>query len=306
VVKHRQLARQVGAFGAIAIKSSTDFDDMIFLMGSTFIFASWVCEADDKGNLHGHLVKALEAHEDLALPTGLAEDLAEIFSGLTMPESTRAPTTTNLDLVFGSDSSLGSNPGSFGNELSSFLIGLRNAASTLQEINSNLLQVSSKKLGHFPTELNNMAKTYQNSLRGLTRRIQKLHLIGAQEGLMLTVTLEDCLVYWPSTYPLNSNVQLIEEAITLPYQKGSTLRDANTTTKILSDYSKASMVPGQEAFMIRRPLPMPPTMPDVRSSDESEANISPNVPEYDGESEGQQRTREKKNRLKEGRRRRAR
>jgi hypothetical protein len=39
----------------------------------------------------------------------------------------------------------------------------------------------------------------------------------AQEGLMLTVTPEDCLVQWPGTYPLNSNVQLVEEAITLPY-----------------------------------------------------------------------------------------
>jgi hypothetical protein len=69
VVKHRQLARQVGAFGAIAIKSSTDFDDMIFPMGSTFIFGSWVCKANDEGNLHGHLVEALEAHEDLTLST---------------------------------------------------------------------------------------------------------------------------------------------------------------------------------------------------------------------------------------------
>jgi hypothetical protein len=51
---------------------------------------------------------------------------------------------------------------------------------------------------------------------------------------------------------------------------------------------------------------MPPTAPDVRSSDESKSNISPNVPEYNGESEGQRRTREKRNRLKEGRRRRAR
>jgi hypothetical protein len=48
VVKHRQLAHQVGAFGAIAIKSSTDFDDMIFPMGSTFIFRSWVYEADNE------------------------------------------------------------------------------------------------------------------------------------------------------------------------------------------------------------------------------------------------------------------
>jgi hypothetical protein len=66
---------------------------------------------------------------------------------------------------------------------------------------------------------------------------------------MLTVTPEDCLIHWPGTYPLNNNVQLVEEAITLSYQKGSTLRDANTLTKVLS--SKASLVLGRQAFMIR-------------------------------------------------------
>jgi hypothetical protein len=118
---------------------------------------------------------------------------------------------------------------------------------------------------------------------------------------MLTVTPEDNLVHWSGTYPLNSNVQLVEEAITLPYQKGSTLRDVNTPTKVLSN--KASLVLGQGAFMIWRPLPMPAVAPDVRSSYKSESNISPNVPKYDGKSEGQRRTREKRNKLKEGRRR---
>jgi hypothetical protein len=136
VVKHRQLARQVGAFSAIAIRSSADFDDMIFPMGSTFVFGSWVCEADDEGNLHGRLVEAQEAHEDLTLSTRLTEDLAESFSGLTMPESTQASTGTILDSVSGSESSSGSNPGSFGIEPSSFPIGLWNTASTLQKINS--------------------------------------------------------------------------------------------------------------------------------------------------------------------------
>jgi hypothetical protein len=53
------------------------------------------------------------------------------------------------------------------------------------------------------------------------------------------------------------------------------LREADTPIEAVSNYSKASLVPGQEAFMIRRPLPMPPTTPDVRSSDELESNISP-------------------------------
>jgi hypothetical protein len=103
---------------------------MIFSMGSTFIFGSGVCEADDKDHLHGRLVETLEAHDDLTLSKGLAEDLTERFSGLSMPESTQASTTTNLDLVSRSNSSMGSNPGSFGNKPSSFLIGLWNATST--------------------------------------------------------------------------------------------------------------------------------------------------------------------------------
>jgi hypothetical protein len=45
---------------------------------------------------------------------------------------------------------------------------------------------------------------------------------------------------------------------------------------------------------------MPPTILDVKSLDESESNISPNAPKYDGESEGQKRARERRNKLKEG------
>jgi hypothetical protein len=51
---------------------------------------------------------------------------------------------------------------------------------------------------------------------------------------------------------------------------------------------------------------MPPTAPNIRSLDESESNISPNTLKYDGESEGQKRARERRNKLKEGHRRRAR
>jgi hypothetical protein len=213
MIQHRQLARQVGAFSAIAIKSSTDFNDMIFPMGSIFIFGSWVCEADDKGDLYGRLVKALKAHEDLTLSTKLTEDLEK----LTVFESTLAPTIINLDLTCESDSPSESYPGSFKNKPSLFPIKLWNATSTLQEINSNLLQVSSKKLSRFPTGLDNVTKTYQGLLRSMAGRAQRLHLTGAQESLVLTVTPEDCLVHWPGTCPQNSNTRLVEEAITLPY-----------------------------------------------------------------------------------------
>jgi hypothetical protein len=76
------------------IRSSADFNNMIFLMGSIFIFRLWVCEANDKGNLQGCLIETLEACEELTLLTKLTEDLTE---RLTVSESTRTPTTTSLD-----------------------------------------------------------------------------------------------------------------------------------------------------------------------------------------------------------------
>jgi hypothetical protein len=139
---------------------------------------------DDKGNLHGHLVEALEVHEDLTLSTKLTKDLKK----LTVSEPTRAPTTINPDLTSESDSSSESYPGSFKDKPSPFPIGLRNVASTLQEISLNLLQVSSKKLGRFPIGLNNVTKTYQGLLRSMAGRAQKLHLTEAQERHVLTVT----------------------------------------------------------------------------------------------------------------------
>ena len=44
---------------------------------------------------------------------------------------------------------------------------------------------------------------------------------------------------------------------------------------------------------------------DIRSSDESESNISPFTQGHDGETESQRQARERKNKLKQGRQRRA-
>jgi hypothetical protein len=58
--------------------------------------------------------------------------------------------------------------------------------------------------------------------------------------------------------------------------------------------------------MIRRPPLITPRALDVKSSDELGSNISPNALKYNGETESQKHVRERKNKLKEGRRRRAR
>ena len=59
--------------------------------------------------------------------------------------------------------------------------------------------------------------------------------------------------------------------------------------------------------MIRRPRSplIPLEVPDVRSSDESESNISPFIQGQDGETENQRQARERKNKLKQGHQRRA-
>ena len=64
----------------------------------------------------------------------------------------------------------------------------------------------------------------------------------------------------------------------------------------------------REVLMVRHPRsPLNPLeAPDVRSSDESESNISPFAQGYDGETESQKQARERKNKLKQGRQHRAR
>jgi hypothetical protein len=73
--------------GRFASKSSTNLDDMIFLMGSTFIFGSWICEADDKGKLQGRLLEDQENQKDLTLSARSTKELTERLSRLAMSKS---------------------------------------------------------------------------------------------------------------------------------------------------------------------------------------------------------------------------
>ena len=89
MVKHRQLARQVGAFNEFASESSTDLDSMIFSTGSTFIFGSWICEADNNGKLQCCLLEDSDHHEDLAISATTADQIAEKLTRLVMSDPTQ-------------------------------------------------------------------------------------------------------------------------------------------------------------------------------------------------------------------------
>ena len=89
MVKHRQLARQVGAFGEFASESSMDLDSMIFSTGSTFIFDSWIYEADDNGKLQSRLLEDSDHHEDLAISATTADQIVGKLARLVMSDPTQ-------------------------------------------------------------------------------------------------------------------------------------------------------------------------------------------------------------------------
>jgi hypothetical protein len=95
-----------------------------------------------------------------------------------------------------------------------------------------------------------VARTYQDSIRKIAGLVWRLCLTRAQEGLILTVTSQDCLVHWLDTLSQSSNTRLVDEAITLPYQEGSTFRDADALTEVISNSSRAGVVPAREVLMI--------------------------------------------------------
>ena len=82
MVKHRQLARQVGAFGDFASESLMDLDNMIFSKGSTFIFGSWICKAGDDGKLQGRLLEDSDHHQDHPISPIMTDQLAGRFAQL--------------------------------------------------------------------------------------------------------------------------------------------------------------------------------------------------------------------------------
>ena len=178
MVKHRQLARQVGAFGEIASESSTDLDNMIFLTGSTFIFGSWICEADDNGELQGRLLEDSDHHEDSSISATTTDQLAGRFPQLVMSDPTQILWLCASDSNSGSASEMESYPSSF-EKPSSFPVGLQNAASAYQEYNSEYTQSLFKKSGPLPFGLHNMATSYQTRPKGSINLVLRMPLKGA-------------------------------------------------------------------------------------------------------------------------------
>ena len=84
MVKHRQLARQVGAFDEFFLESSADLNlKMTFSAGTTFVFGSWICKADGDGKLRTRLREEKEFDDEVQYK------LAEKMTKLSTSDTTR-------------------------------------------------------------------------------------------------------------------------------------------------------------------------------------------------------------------------
>jgi hypothetical protein len=254
-------------------------------VGSTFVFGSWICITDDSGKLQNRLMEILMAQDTSAAPTATLDQLAEKFSQLSISNPTQISKVLRL-INFDSDTPSASN--------SEFHLG------SLPEVPSP-----------FPQGLRNVASNYQESLQDLVNPAQEIPLTGAQKGLMLSVTPQGYIIHWSSSMPddtILDSSRLVGMVQILPYQDGDTIRDEDATTELL--YSTSTAESGtnsramhtQEVFMVhaRSPLIMPKA-PDIRSLDETETNISPDALPPINETDEQKATREKKNKLCQGR-----
>jgi len=116
-------------------------------------------------------------------------------------------------------------------------MGLKNMALTYQEYNSEYTQNLFKKSDPFPLGLHNMATSYQTRPEGFLDPVLRMPLKGAQEGLVLTITSQDCIVHWPGSVPEDSSTRLVDTITTtiLPYQEGDSICDLKASTKVISN-----------------------------------------------------------------------
>ena len=196
----------------------------------------------------------------------MTDQLAGGFTQLMMFDPTQISRLCAFNPNSGSASKIEPLPSSF-KKPSSFPAGLQNAASAYQEYNSEYTQSPFEKSGPFPFGLHNMVKSYQARFEGSLDPVLKMPLKGAQEGLVLIITSQDCIIHWPGSVPKCSGTQLVGTITTtiLPYQEGDSICDLEASTKVINNSNSMETnaddrtTHTREVFMIRHPRsPLPP------------------------------------------------
>ena len=137
----------------------------------------------------------------------------------------------------------------------------RKLGSNMSQIWLNAIEENqNKKSNLFPFGLHNMAKSYQAQLEGSLDPVLRMPLKRAQEGLVLTITSQDCIVHWPGSIPEDSGTQLVSTTTTsiLPYQ-GDSICDLEASTKVINNSDSVEIdadnrtIYAREVFMVRHP-----------------------------------------------------
>ena len=126
-----------------------------------------------------------------------------------------------------------------------------------------------------------MAKSYQAWPKGSLNLVLRMPQKGAQKGLVLTITSQDCIVHWPGSVPEDSGTRLVGTTTTtiLPYQEGDSICDLEASTKVINYYDSVETnadsrtIHAREVFMVRRPRS--PLVPQKRPTSGPRMNLSP-------------------------------
>ena len=126
-----------------------------------------------------------------------------------------------------------------------------------------------------------MATSYRAQLERSLNPMLGIPLMGAQEGLILTITSQDCIVHWPGSVPENSGTQLVDNATTtiLPYQEGDSIYDLEASTEVINNSDSMETnandrtTHAREVFMIHHPRS--PLVPQKRLTSGLQMNLSP-------------------------------
>jgi hypothetical protein len=62
-------------------------------------------------------------------------------------------------------------------------------------------KVQDEDLVHFPLRLKNSASIYQDTISYIMQSEQEIPLVGAQKGLVLSITPKGGIVHWPGSRP---------------------------------------------------------------------------------------------------------
>ena len=114
-----------------------------------------------------------------------------------------------------------------------------------------------------------------------TDLVFRMPLKGAQEGLVLTITSQDCIVHWPGSIPEDSSTRRVSTTTTtiLLYQEGDSICDLEASTKVISNSDSMETnannrtVHAREVLMVRRPRS--PLIPQKHPTSGHQKNLSP-------------------------------